>query len=249
MRADSYWAWWVGLLLALALLTTGCASLTPLPGQEMNLSYTSREAAEPALAEGPSVDPPHALASPPPSLPESEAPERPHRRRGSREAVTEAGAVGGTIPRNAAEPGWQSATLARQAVIGAIGDVSGSTNRLAASLSKLKTSKAGIGGRAGGVFTPYVVYGVHQLQWVDAALGGATTLANAASEVDDPDMELAILRLTGPRLQAAMFGSLLLAAWLDFLNLADVVLKQCPFCGKEHCSRTCTACRRDSSQP
>ncbi|WP_338052861.1 DUF2380 domain-containing protein [Pyxidicoccus trucidator] len=42
-------------------------------------------------------------------------------------------------------------------------------------------------------------------------------------------MELGILQLTGPRLQAAMFGTMLLAAWLDFLNLSDVVLRQCPF--------------------
>ncbi|WP_343211095.1 DUF2380 domain-containing protein [Archangium violaceum] len=39
-------------------------------------------------------------------------------------------------------------------------------------------------------------------------------------------MQLALLRLAGPRLEAAMLGSILLAAWLDFLNLVDVVLKQ-----------------------
>jgi hypothetical protein len=41
-------------------------------------------------------------------------------------------------------------------------------------------------------------------------------------------MELALLRMSGPRLQAAMSGALLLAAWVDFLNLADVVLRECP---------------------
>ncbi|MFP2929196.1 DUF2380 domain-containing protein [Pyxidicoccus sp. 3LG] len=41
-------------------------------------------------------------------------------------------------------------------------------------------------------------------------------------------MELGLLRMTGPRLQAAMFGAMLLAAWLDFLQLADVVLRECP---------------------
>jgi hypothetical protein len=41
-------------------------------------------------------------------------------------------------------------------------------------------------------------------------------------------MELGLLRMTGPRLQAAMFGAMLLAAWLDFLQLADTVLRQCP---------------------
>jgi hypothetical protein len=39
-------------------------------------------------------------------------------------------------------------------------------------------------------------------------------------------MQLALLRLAGPRLEAAMLGSLLLAAWVDFLNLLDVAFKQ-----------------------
>ncbi|HYO57545.1 hypothetical protein [Archangium sp.] len=39
-------------------------------------------------------------------------------------------------------------------------------------------------------------------------------------------MQLALLRLAGPRLEAAMLGSILLAGWLDFLNLVDIVLKQ-----------------------
>ena len=41
-------------------------------------------------------------------------------------------------------------------------------------------------------------------------------------------MELGILRMAGPRLQAAMSGTLLLAAWVDFLSLADVVIQKCP---------------------
>jgi hypothetical protein len=48
-----------------------------------------------------------------------------------------------------------------------------------------------------------------------------------AEEVGDADMELGVLRMTGPRLQSAMFGSMLLAAWLDFLTLADIVLREC----------------------
>ncbi|EPX62052.1 hypothetical protein D187_009955 [Cystobacter fuscus DSM 2262] len=39
-------------------------------------------------------------------------------------------------------------------------------------------------------------------------------------------MQLALLRLAGPRLETAMMGSLLLAVWLDFLHLADIALKQ-----------------------
>ncbi|QRN92929.1 hypothetical protein JRI60_27360 [Archangium violaceum] len=126
------------------------------------------------------------------------------------------------VPRDAVESGRRSATLTRRAVHAAIDDVSGSTHRIAGSLSKLAANQAGIGGRVNGLFGRYVVYGAQQLRWSNAALGGATTLADAASEVDDPDMELALLRLTGPRLQAAMFGSLLLAAWLDFLNTSQL---------------------------
>ncbi|WP_395806825.1 DUF2380 domain-containing protein [Archangium minus] len=107
--------------------------------------------------------------------------------------------------------------------------MSGSTRRFSSELSRLKASKQGIAG----LFGPFVNYGERQLRWIDAELAAATRLSNTALEVGDPDMQLAILRLTGPRLEAAMLSSILLAAWLDFLNLADVVLKQCPFYSAE----------------
>src|SRR3954470_22369089 len=69
MRANSPRARWAGLLLAMALLSTGCMSLTPPPGRGMYLRYTPREAAAPASSEGPGVEAPRALAS----LPEPEA--------------------------------------------------------------------------------------------------------------------------------------------------------------------------------
>ncbi len=158
------------------------------------------------------------------SGPQPEEPQRLHRRRELREEATAvapasaAGALGGTVP-----------ALTRETVLGAIEEVSGSTGDIAGSLPKL----AGLGDRANGVFTRYVVYGDTQLQWIHGALGGATTLADAASEVADPDMEQGLLRLTGPRLEAAIFGSTLLATWVDFLNLADAVLRQCPYYGVE----------------
>ncbi|HYO59677.1 hypothetical protein [Archangium sp.] len=220
MRADSPQTRWASLLLATALLFTGCASLTPPPGRGMNLSYTPREAAESASAEGPSDKPPHALASPLPSPPETEAPERLHQRRASREAVTTAD------PGGTAGAARQSALAAHLAFRGAVGDVSDSTRRISGELSRLKVSHLGIVGKAAGLFVRYVDYGERQLRWIDAELAAATRLANAASQVDDPDMQLALLRLAGPRLEAAMLGTLLLAAWLDFLNLVDVVLKQ-----------------------
>ncbi|OJH40462.1 DUF2380 domain-containing protein [Cystobacter ferrugineus] len=115
----------------------------------------------------------------------------------------------------------QNALAAQLAFRGAIGDVSGSMRSVSGALSRLKASHLGAG-----PFGRYVDYGERQRQWIDAELATATRLANTASEVEDPDMQLALLRLAGPRLEAAMMGSLLLEAWLDFLNLVNVVLKQ-----------------------
>ena len=71
------------------------------------------------------------------------------------------------------------------------------------------------------------------MTWLQGALGSATALTEAASEVGDTDMELGLLRMTGPKLQAAQFGTLLLATWVDFLHLADAVLRHCPMCSAE----------------
>ncbi|WP_244238523.1 DUF2380 domain-containing protein [Corallococcus terminator] len=84
-----------------------------------------------------------------------------------------------------------------------------------------------------GVFTRYLDQGSKQVTWLHGALGGATTLTEAASEVGDTDMELGLLRMTGPKLQAAQFGTLLLATWVDFLHLADAILRNCPMCSVE----------------
>jgi hypothetical protein len=124
---------------------------------------------------------------------------------------------------------WQSALAAHLAFLGALDDVSASTRRISSELSRLKASQRGIAGRANGIFVRYVEYGAQQLRWIDAELAAATRLANTATEVEDPDMQLALLRLAGPRLEAAMIGSILLAVWLDYLNLTDVVLEQCPY--------------------
>jgi hypothetical protein len=120
----------------------------------------------------------------------------------------------------------QSALAAHLAFLAAVGDVSGSTRRISGQLSRLKANPWGIAGRAAGLFLPYVAHGEHHLRWIDAELAAATRLAHAASLVDDPDMHLALLRLAGPRLEASMLGSLLLAAWLDLLNFVDAVLEQ-----------------------
>ncbi|MFB1483477.1 DUF2380 domain-containing protein [Corallococcus sp. RDP092CA] len=84
-----------------------------------------------------------------------------------------------------------------------------------------------------GVFTRYLDQGSKQVTWLHGALGAATVLTEAASEVDDTDMELGLLRVAGPRLQTAQFGTLLLATWVDFLHLADAILRNCPMCSVE----------------
>ncbi|MFP2934865.1 DUF2380 domain-containing protein, partial [Pyxidicoccus sp. 3LG] len=117
-------------------------------------------------------------------------------------------------------------------VLAAVDEVKGSTGGVATALSKLKARPPGLGNRGlsglNGAFSRYLEYGSAPLSWLQGALGSATTLTDAAEEVDDPEMQLGLLRMTGPQLQAAMFGSMLLAAWLDFLQLADVVLRECP---------------------
>ncbi len=130
-------------------------------------------------------------------------------------------------------PAWARAPEAdsrlRQAVVAAVLDVSGSTRRLAGELSRLEASKTGIAGRYGGVFKHHVEQGVEHLRWMDAELAAATRLTTTASQVEDPDLQRALLRLAGPRIEVAMLGSMLLAAWVDFLHLADVILRQCPY--------------------
>jgi hypothetical protein len=113
-----------------------------------------------------------------------------------------------------------------------MGDVKDSTGALANVLSKLVTRPPGLGNRGlsgvNGMFTRYLDYGSNQLPWLFGALGSTRMLTDVASDVADSDMELALLRMSGSRLQAAMSGTVLLAAWVDFLNLADVVLRECP---------------------
>ncbi|WP_395847103.1 DUF2380 domain-containing protein [Cystobacter fuscus] len=137
--------------------------------------------------------------------------------------------AGSAIPHDATEPARASNTQIRSAIFGAILELSGSTRRTVGELSRLKSSKLGIAGRHADLFIPAVDYGIQQLRWIDTELAASTRLSTMALEVDDPDMQLALLRLTGPRIEAAMLGSLLLGVWLDFLHLADVVLQQCPY--------------------
>jgi hypothetical protein len=139
--------------------------------------------------------------------------------------------------RHTAELAPPSAIAPHLAFLGAVGDVSVSTRRIAGEFSNLEASRAGITSQHADLFIPFVDYGVQQLRWIDAELAAATRLSNTASQVDDPHMQLALLRLAGPRLQSALLGSILLAVWLDFLNLTDVVLAQCPYYSVERLFR------------
>jgi hypothetical protein len=127
------------------------------------------------------------------------------------------------------EPGRQFVTQARQALLEAVHDTKRSAGGIAGPVRHFAANTSGLGSRADGIFNRYIVYGSNQLPWIHGALGGVTTLADAAWEMREPDMGLALLHLSGSRLQSAMSGVILLAAWLDFLNLAEAILRQCPF--------------------
>lgn len=126
-------------------------------------------------------------------------------------------------PDRARRDARQVALSAQLAFRSAILDVSTSTRRISGELSRYKTRTPDIAGGTT-VFIDYVDYGVAQLRWIDTQLAAATRLANTAAEVED--MQFALLCLAGPRLKAAMMGSLLLAVWMDLLQLTDTVRTQ-----------------------
>ncbi|MBM7116408.1 DUF2380 domain-containing protein [Archangium primigenium] len=121
---------------------------------------------------------------------------------------------------------WRGVLATHVAFLGALDEVSASSRRISSALSKLKASHLGIAGAGNGIFVRYAEYGERRLRWVDAELTVASRLATAASEAEDPDLQLALLRMAGPRLEAAMMGSLLLAVWFDFLELTDAALSR-----------------------
>ncbi len=224
MRAD--------VLVAVVLMTTGCASTVQAPGYGGTLSHAPRMAVPPVLVETPSDERPRAsVVSLPGSIAGRDTQQRLWRHVGPRSdaALAGPGPVSGAIGG-----GGQAAALARQAVLDAIDEVKGSLEGIEAARAQLASRPPALGGRGlDGVFTRYLDHGSHQMRWLRGALGGATALAGVASELEDSDMELGLLRMSGPRLQSAMFGTLLLATWVDFLQLADAVLRQCPMCGTE----------------
>ena len=127
---------------------------------------------------------------------------------------------------NRAEATQQNVKAVHLALLRTLEDVSSSTRHVSRALVKLKASRSGIAGRAAGLFVPHIEYGEHPLGWLQAQLAAANRLATIASTLTDPAMQLALLRLSGSRLEAAMMACTLLAVWIDFLDLADVTLQQ-----------------------
>jgi hypothetical protein len=222
MRAEA-------LLLGVALVAVGCA---PYAGRGAGLGYTPRDATGPARAPG--EDPPRVTAAPARAVADAGGPERRHRRREARAEGTRVDPVPGT---GAVGGGEGSAAEARQALLAAVAEARQATEGAAAALHRLATRPPGLGNRGlsglNGVFSRSLEHGSRQVPWLRDALGGAATLAEAAGEVGDADMERAVLRLAGPRLQAALSGAVLLAAWVDVLTLADALLRDCTACGVE----------------
>ncbi|NOJ80660.1 hypothetical protein [Myxococcus xanthus] len=89
------------------------------------------------------------------------------------------------------------------------------------------------------MFTRSLDHGSKQLTWLRGTLGMATALAGAASEVGASGMELGILRMSGPRIQAEMFGTLLLATWGTSSNSLTQCFANAPCTASRRRSRTC----------
>lgn len=123
----------------------------------------------------------------------------------------------------------------RQAVLATLEEVSRSLRRTTDLLARLEANPEGLLFRPerglfqdGGLFSPFVEDAIQRRQWVSRTLSEVQRMAQASLKVEDPDMQLALLRLAGPRLEAALCGSQLLGAWVDFLHLAEVVIPLCP---------------------
>jgi len=183
------------LLVSVALVAAGCASVTRVSGQGMDLGDVGRAVDAPVPA-----------------------------RRTDR--------IGAFPPSSVAGPERASARLTRQAVIDTVHSVKGSMGTVTSALSGLAGPGTGFG-RVNGVFSRHIVYASNQLPWLHGSLAGSMELVDAAVGIGEMDMELGVLQMTGPRLQAAMFGAILLTAWVDFLSLAEAMLRRCYPCSVE----------------
>ncbi len=131
-----------------------------------------------------------------------------------------------TNPARPRHEARQDLLAAQWAFRGAVGDVSLLTRRISHEISRFRSNGSALSTDAGSPFVPFVDDAERQLRWIEAQLAAATQWANAASTVERPVMQLALLRLAGPPLERAQIGAMLLAVWIDFLRLADHALPQ-----------------------
>ncbi|MET0403981.1 MAG: DUF2380 domain-containing protein [Cystobacter sp.] len=207
--------WSASIQLTLVLLSTGCATLTPPPGQVLGLSHSPREVIASIPTQEPGADLPRIHVS----LPGSKEPEPRYQ---AWTAPVEVRAEGSdTTEREARRRALATQLAFRQALL----EASGSIRRISSELNRLKSHGRGLA-TPNDILLRYVDYGSRQLRWIDDQLVATTRMATTASEMEEPAMQLALLRVAGPRLEAAMVGTLLLATWLDVLNLAHVALAQ-----------------------
>ncbi|WP_228556773.1 DUF2380 domain-containing protein [Myxococcus sp. AB025B] len=90
------------------------------------------------------------------------------------------------------------------AVLHSVDEVKGSLGESRAALAVLQERPSDFGGRGfDGVFGRYLEQGTRQLTWARGELGSAMVWMGEASEVEDPNMELALLRMAGRRLVQA----------------------------------------------
>ncbi|WP_223784258.1 DUF2380 domain-containing protein [Myxococcus sp. AS-1-15] len=90
------------------------------------------------------------------------------------------------------------------AALHSVDEVKGSLGESRAALAVLEERPSDFGGRGfDGVFGRYLEQGTRQLTWARGELGSAMVWMGEASEVEDSDMELALLRMAGRRLVQA----------------------------------------------
>lgn len=146
--------------------------------------------------------------------------------------VRQGGSTRGTRLWSDGEPGLQAGEDTRKAVLEAVRETSRSLEELADALRTLETRPPSLRG-VNGILERSIAYGQSQRPWLHGALKSVGTWAEIAEGVHEPGMQLALLRMGSPQLQGAMAGTVLLATWVDFVSLAEAVLRQCPFYSAE----------------
>lgn len=165
---------------------------------------------------------------------ETLAPEGSHPRRSTLPIVRVMGPGGGA---GTWRPGPRGGTSSLQAVQRALEEVSNSLSRTTPVLARLEADPNGLVYEIREIFSSFIEDAVQERQWVSRMRDEAQRIVQTASEVEDPDLQQALLRLAGPRLEAALCGAQLLAAWVDFLQLVKAVLPWCPPYSLEHLFR------------